>query len=174
VANPVIVYRGAKFRVEQHPVTDRHGNERRYDLVAHPGAAVVLPLLADGRVLLIRHYRFAVDQKLPELPAGTLDPRENPVECARRELAEETGYRAGRVEPLVSFYSTPGICNERLHAFVASELEPGETDREPGERIENVPMEYAEALRAIAETRITDGKTILTLLYYDRFVREQG
>ncbi|GAG48053.1 unnamed protein product, partial [marine sediment metagenome] len=145
-----------------------------YDLLVHPGAAVVLPLLADGQVLLIRNYRFAVDQELLELPAGTLDPPEPPEECARRELAEETGYRAGKLEPLVSFYSTPGMCNEQMHAFVASELVLGETELEPGERIENVPMEYAEALRAIGDGRITDGKTILTLLYYDRFVREQG
>jgi len=171
VAAPAVVYQGAKFRVEQHDVAARDGAPRRYDLVVHPGAAVVLPILDDGRVLLIRNYRFAVGGELLELPAGTIDPPEPAVECARRELAEETGYRAGKLELLLSFYSTPGICNEQLHAFLASELVSGETELDAGERIENTPMEYAEVLRAIGEGRITDGKTIVTLLYYDRYVR---
>ena len=106
-----------------------------------------------------------------ELPAGTIDPPEPPIECARRELAEETGYRAGKLEPLLSFYSTPGICTEHMHAFVASELAAGETAFDPGERIENWPMEYEDALRAIGDGRIVDAKTIVTLLYYDLYVR---
>ena len=96
------------------------------------------------------------------------------MSCALRELAEETGYRAGRLRPLVSFYSTPGFCTERMYAFVAEELEPGETALDPGEEIRVVPMEYADALAAIADGRITDGKTIVTLLYYDRFERDRA
>ena len=132
---------------------------------------MILPLLDDGRVVLIRNNRFAVGGDLLELPAGTIDNNEPPVECARRELAEETGYRASKFEPLLAFHSTPGICNELLHVFVATGLTLGETAREPGERIENTPMEYEGALRAIGDGRITDGKTIVALLYHDRFVR---
>jgi ADP-ribose pyrophosphatase len=168
------IFQGRKFRLEQRDVPGRDGKPRRYDLVVHPGAAVVLPILDDGRIVLISHYRFAVEQNLVELPAGTLEPPEPPAECARRELAEETGYLAGKLEPLVSFYSTPGICTEQLHAFVATELAAGETALEPGERIQVVPMEYGEALRAIGDGRITDGKTIATVLYYDRYVRGSG
>ena len=166
-----VVYNGRRIRVERQAVPGTDGGERWYDLVVHPGAAVVLPVLADGRVLLIRNYRFAVAQTLLELPAGTLDDGEPALECARRELAEETGYRAGKLEPLVSFYSSPGFCDERLEAFLATELVLGETAREVGERIENTPMEYEEALTAIGDGRIMDGKTIAALLYYDRYVR---
>jgi len=134
---------------------------------------VILPLLADGRVVLIRNERPAVEAELLELPAGTLDPPEPAIECARRELTEETGYRAGRLEPLVSFYSTPGICNEHMHAFVARELTPGETEHEPSERIRVTPMEYEDTLRAIGDGRIVDAKTMVTLLYYDRYVRDK-
>lgn len=168
---PETVFKGAKFRLERHDVPTRDGKPRRYDLIVHPGSAVVLPILDDGRVLLIRNYRFAVDQDLLELPAGTLDPPETPLACARRELAEETGYQARRLDPLLSFYSTPGICTEHMHAFLATELISGEAALEPGERIKNTAMELDEALRAIADGRITDAKTILTLLYYDRYVR---
>jgi len=163
-----------KFEVRRRGVRVRDGSVHEYEIITHPGASVVLPLLPDGRVLLIRNYRVAVEQELIELPAGTIDLPEPPLECARRELAEETGYRAGRLEPLLSFYSTPGICTERLYAFVATELTPGPTRHELGERIELVPMSYDEALGAIGAHRIVDVKTIATLLYYDRFARAQG
>ena len=131
-----------------------------------------MPILDDGRVVLISNCRFAVGQTLLELPAGMLDGGEPPIECAQRELCEETGYRAGRLEPLLSFFSTPGMCNEELHAFLATELVSGETSREPGERIENAPMRVEEALEAIGDGRIKDAKTIVTLLYYDRYIRD--
>jgi ADP-ribose pyrophosphatase len=168
-----LAFTARKFRVERLDVPAADGSTHTYEVVVHPGAAVILPLLADGRVVLIRNERPAVEAELLELPAGTLDPSEPAIECARRELTEETGYRAGRLEPLVSFYSTPGICNEHMHAFVATELTPGETEHEPTERIRVTPMEYAEALRAIGDGRIVDAKTMVTLLYYDRYVRDK-
>ena len=170
MAGPTQVYEGAKFRVERHDVPARDGELRGYDLIVHPGAAVVLPILDDGRIVVIRNHRFAVGQDLLELPAGTIDPPESPIECARRELTEETGYRTEKLERLLSFYSTPGICNECLHAFVATELVAGETALDPGERIEIAPMEYDQALEAIGDGTITDAKTIVALLYYDRYI----
>lgn len=144
------------------------------DVVVHPGAAVILPILPDGRVLLIENYRYTLGQTLLELPAGTLDPGENPRDCASRELIEETGYAAGRLEPLIDYYPTPGFCTERMHLFLAHDLKPGSPRREPGERIENRPMEYEQVLEAIAAGRIIDGKTLVGVLCYDRFERGNG
>lgn len=168
-----IVFASKKFRVQRREF-DCAGTRHVFDVVVHPGAAVILPVLDDGRLVLIYNYRIAVDAELLELPAGTLDPPESPQACALRELAEETGYRAGRLEPLVSFYSTPGILTERMHVFLAAELTPGPTAREAGEQIRLAPMAHADALEAIHTGRITDGKTILALLYYDRFARGRG
>lgn len=168
-----IVFESKKFRVQRRAF-ERDGSRHVFDIVVHPGAAVILPLLDDGRVLLIHNYRVAVDAELLELPAGTLDPPESPEACAARELAEETGYRAGRLRPLVSFYSTPGIMTERMHVFLATELTPGSTAHEAGEHIRPMPMTQADAMEAIRTGHITDGKTILALLYYDRFVRTTG
>ena len=169
-----IVFKSRKFVIRRREVPNPDGSPHSYDIVEHPGAAVILPLLSDGRVLLISNYRVALERELLELPAGTLDPPESPLACARRELTEETGYEAGRLEPLVSFYSTPGICTEHMHVFVASRLRPGPQRLEPGEQIRLTPMEYAEALRAVGDGRIDDAKTMLALLYYDRYAGENG
>ncbi len=145
-----------------------------HDIVVHPGAAVILPLLPDGRVLLIQNYRIALGRELLELPAGTLDPSETAEACAARELTEETGYRAGRLEPLVTFYSSPGIMTERLVSFLARDLTASATNLDEGEEIRLAPQSLAEALDGIRTGRIQDGKTILTLLYYDRFVNRSA
>jgi ADP-ribose pyrophosphatase len=167
------VFEGQKFRVEQRPF-EVDGAIHVYDVIVHPGAAVILPVLDDGRLVLIHNYRIAVGQELIELPAGTLDPGETAAQCAARELTEETGYRAARVEPLVSFYSSPGILSEQMHVFLATGLMPGPTAHEAGEQIRVTPLAHAEALAAIRAGRITDGKTILALLYYECFIRTEG
>jgi ADP-ribose pyrophosphatase len=169
-----IILQARIFAVRRHHFPLPDGTVRAHEIIEHPGAAAILPILPDGRALLIAHHRPAVNQELLELPAGTLDPDETPLECARRELAEETGYRAATLEPLVSFYSTPGICNERLPVFVATTLTPGPTNLGPSEFIRPVPMTIADALDAIHTGRIADGKTIIGLLYYDRFNRPGG
>lgn len=170
VSDHEIVFAGRKFYVERRPV-DAGGARRMFDIVVHPGAAVILPVLADGRIVLIHNYRVTIGAELLELPAGTLDNGEAPEVCAVRELAEETGYRAGRLVPLVTCYSSPGIMTERMHSFLATELTPGPTAHEAGEQIRVTAMTLPDALAAVHAGRIPDGKTILTLLYYDRFVR---
>ncbi len=168
-----IMFAGKKFDVLRRAV-ELGGTRHVFDIVRHPGAAAILPVLDDGRLVLIRNYRVAVDEELLEVPAGTLDEGEAPEACAARELAEETGYRAGRLTPLVVCYSSPGILNEQMHTFVATDLTPGPIAHESGEQIRVTTMTLRDALDAVRAGRINDGKTILTLLYYDRFVRGEG
>jgi ADP-ribose pyrophosphatase len=156
-----------KFRVERRPYTVR-GRAHHKDVVVHPGAAVILPVLDDARILLIRNYRVAAGQALLELPAGTLDPPEPPIDCAARELAEETGYRAGKLTALLSFYASPGVLTELMHVFVATQLTPGPAALEETEQIELAPHTLGDALAAIGAGGIVDAKTIAALLYYAR------
>jgi ADP-ribose pyrophosphatase len=125
----------------------------------------------DGRVCLIRNHRATVERTLIEVPAGTLEPNEDPDACAIRELEEETGYRAGKLEKLTTFYMSPGILNERMHVYLATGLEEGPSRREAGEEIENYLVTWEEALAMVERGEIEDGKTIAALLYADRFRR---
>ncbi len=162
-----------KFEVVRQPVRTADGQEHWHEIIHHPGAVVILPILTDGRCVMIRNFRPAVGRELWELPAGTLDvPGEQPEAAARRELEEETGYRAGRLTPLCMFYSSPGILDELLRAFVATELTETMQNLEPTEQIRVEPVDFAEALVMIRRGRIVDGKTIVTLLRWDMKRRE--
>jgi ADP-ribose pyrophosphatase len=127
-----------------------------------------------NRVCLIRNYRVAVDESLLELPAGTLEPPEEPLATARRELAEETGYAAEQFHLLHAFYASPGILDERMWLVLATGLTAGTPDREPGELIENVVVTWEEALQLVDDGTIKDAKTIVGLLYHDRRRRREG
>jgi ADP-ribose pyrophosphatase len=157
-----------RFRVVRHRGRTACGHEYVRETVQHPGAVVILPVLDDGRVCLIRNYRVAVDRTLIELPAGTLEPGEEPAVTARRELEEETGYQAGRIEPLTQFFMSPGILNERMHAYLATGLTKGPAHPEAGEEIERLLVSWDEALRMTLSGEIQDAKTIATLLFYER------
>ncbi len=165
----------ARFQVVRRAQTLADGGVRQREVVLHPGAVVLLPLLPDGRVCLIRNYRVAVEQTLIELPAGTIDSGETPFETAHRELIEETGYRAASLEPLCEFLMSPGILNERMHLFLATGLTAGEQALEAGEQIERLIVPWDEALSMIDDGRIQDAKTIVGLLMYARRIRgERG
>ena len=158
-----------RFRVVQikEPRTD--GTVGKRQVVRHPGAVTILPDLEDGRVCLIRNRRASVNKSLLELPAGTLEPGEDPVDCASRELAEETGYRSRSMKPIHEFFLSPGILDERMHLFHAQKLVPGSPEREPSEQIENVILSWEESIHLIQTGQIEDAKTIVGLLYFDRF-----
>lgn len=158
------VQRGARFELITERVTLPGGESTWVDLLKHPGAAAVIPFLDDGRVLLIRQYRHAAGGYLIEVPAGKLDPGEAPEVCAARELEEETGYRAGRLEPLGALWPSPGFTDEKIHLFAAFELARSTQRLEADEVIELVPMTLEEAVEGIRSGRIEDAKTSLALL----------
>ena len=168
-----VVYDGKKVRLEVHHLEDADTLRRvRREVVVHPGAVVVLPFLPDGRVLLIRNRRYAVGEILIELPAGTLDRGEDPINCAGRELQEETGYVAGRLKSLNHFYASPGILTERMYAYAAYDLERGKVSPDEGEEIELMPVTWDDAVEMVGVGEIQDAKTIATLLLYERFHRK--
>lgn len=154
------------FTVEQRSYTNPGGDPIHRDVVVHPGAVVTLPLLTDGRIVMIRNFRYCVDQELWELPAGTIEPNEPPIETACRELEEETGYRAGTMTPLMEFFTSPGICTELMRAFVATELTYVGQDLQGGERIEVERITVDEARRRLLDAEFRDGKTIAVLGHY--------
>ena len=167
------IFDGKKIRLEVHHLLDEETDRRiSREVVVHPGAVVILALTQDDQVLLIRNRRYAVGQILIELPAGTLEKGEAPMNCAGRELLEETGYLAGRLQPLGNFYTSPGILSEKMYAFIAYDLEKKKSALEEGEEIELLPTKFDDAIEMIKLGQIADGKTIATLLWYERFYRK--
>jgi ADP-ribose pyrophosphatase len=161
----------SRFRVVEISRVATDGSVRKREILRHPGAVTILPMVDDQQVCLIRNFRVTVNRPLIELPAGTLDPREEPLQAAQRELAEETGYRAGGWRHLRSFYLSPGILDERMHLYLATDLVAGAAAREPGEEIENLVVPWGEALRWIQTGEIEDAKTIAGLLFYHQLYR---
>ena len=129
---PEVLLVSRRFSVVRQDEGGRDGRTLAREYIVHPGAVTILPLFANGRVLLIRNRRIAVGATLVELPAGTLDPGESPRATAERELIEETGYRAELFEWLCEFHTSPGILSERMHLFLATGLSPGDAAPEPG------------------------------------------
>lgn len=161
------VYQCNLFRVTEDKAKDRKsGFEIRRSVVHHGGSAVMMAVDAKKRVLLVRQYRLPAGKDLWELPAGRLDPGEKPLQAAKRELIEETGYRAQTMNPIGEFYSSPGVMTEVMHVFAASGLEPVGQALEPGEKIvpEIVDLECVRGMLSRAELR--DGKTIATMGLY--------
>jgi ADP-ribose pyrophosphatase len=166
------IFKGKKVTFEIHRLENQETQrEVTREVCVHPGAVVILPILSDGRVLLIQNHRYSIHQVLIELPAGTLEKGEDPMNCAGRELLEETGYLAGRLKTIGSFFSSPGVLTEKLYSFAAYDLEKKETALEEGEEIEIMPVLFGEALEMVDDHRIMDAKTIDTLLMYERLNR---
>lgn len=165
------IHRGRKFDMQLVVTPGPSGEPIEREVVRHPGAVCILPLLdtPEGRrVIMVRNQRIAVGRAILELPAGTLEPMEKPEDCAPRELAEETGYQADRIEFLAKFYTSPGMSDEMMWAFIATGLRHVGQRLEAGEDITVEPVEPARALAMIDSGEIVDGKTVATLLIADR------
>lgn len=164
------VYDGKTINVDLDTVRFPNGKTGELEMVRHPGASAVVPFLSDPagedpQVLLIRQYRYAADGFVYEIPAGKLDGGEDPLECARRELLEETGCTAERIDRLTTIYTTPGFTDERIHLFMAVGLSHGESAHEEHEFISFERMTLSRALELIEQGEIVDGKTVCGLLF---------
>jgi len=161
-----LIYRGGIAEVHKVGVRMDDGKVVARDYIHYNGAAVVLPVLDDGAVVMIRNYRFTVDEHLYELPAGMIDDGEDPAGTAARELTEETGYTAGRLEPLGWYYTGPGTTDEHMHPYLATELVDGPQRLETYERITVEIVPEAKVIEMIGDGTIHDAKTIATLALY--------
>jgi ADP-ribose pyrophosphatase len=158
------VFAGRRIEVRVDRLRLPGGAEHDFEMIHHPGAAAIVPLFASGEVLMLRQYRYATGGWLLEVPAGTLEPGESPEHCAARELQEETGYRAGALQPLGWIWTTPGFTDERIWLFLATDLTGGRQALERDEllTLERLPLARAAAMAAGGE--IVDGKSVAALL----------
>jgi len=167
------LYDGKVFNLIVDDVQYPSGKKSVREIAEHHGGAVIVPLLDDGRVVMVRQRRYPIDKELLELPAGKLSPGEEPLHCAARELEEETGYHAEQWHALTAIYTTPGFCSEQLHIFLAKKIHPSERGQslEEGESsmtIHTIPLN--ETLEMVERQEIVDGKTICGLFLADRFL----
>ena len=158
------VYEGKVLSLDVDEVLEPEGVRATREVVRHRGSVAALPVHEDGRMVLVRQYRYAVDALVWELPAGRLDPGETVEDAARREMEEEVGLRPRGLEPLATFYTTPGFCDERMHLFRATGLESVAARPEADERIESRAFTRTEVEEMIRRGEIAEGKTLVALL----------
>jgi len=168
---PEILFRAKRFHIERVMQHASDGTTHAREIVRHPGAVTILPVLEDGRVCFVENFRAAVNERLIELPAGTLEPGEDPQVTAQRELAEETGYRASKIEAIAQFCMSPGILDEKMYVYLATGLWAGKMALEAGEDIRVVHATWDEALAMVQTGKIRDAKSVAALLFYETFKR---
>jgi ADP-ribose pyrophosphatase len=158
------LYHGRIVKLDLHEVRLPDGNHSKREVVQHPGAAAIVAVDADGKILLVRQFRIAAGKVLCEIPAGTLNGEEPPDQCATRELQEETGYKPGQLDLLTAFYPAPGYTTEFIHVYLATKLAESRLKADSDEFIEMDRVTLPEALDMIARGDIVDGKTIVGLM----------
>jgi ADP-ribose pyrophosphatase len=163
-----LLYRGSKIDLALQEVRLGDGTLAEREVVLHRGAVALVPMVDRDHVCLIRNHRYAIGERLLEVPAGTIDQGEAPIETARRELQEETGYVATEIRFVRAWYVSPGVFTERMWLFLCEGLEPGTMDHQPDENIEVAVTPWQDALAMVADGRIVDAKTMLSLMICDR------
>ena len=174
VLHSEFIYKGPVFGVRRDKVREPGGVRTVREVITHPGSVVVLPVLRDGRILLIRQYRHATRQYLWELVAGRIDSGESVRVAAARELIEETGYRAKSFRVFLDVFPTPGFLEERMYILLAEQLTPGQAEPEEDEQITAKAFTRSALERMIQKNVLRDAKTIAGLLYYFRFLARKG
>jgi ADP-ribose pyrophosphatase len=168
-----VLYEGKVFRLQRDTVIEPGGPQVDRDIIVHPGSVVVMPVFDDGRILLIRQYRHSVGEFLWELVAGRKEPQETPAVAARRELIEETGYRAKRLRKLMRVVPTPGFVNEWMWIVAAEGLTEGTAQPEEDEKITPRIFTLKEAMKMIERGTLRDAKSICGILYYNQFIKKK-
>ncbi|MFZ0453689.1 MAG: NUDIX hydrolase [Ignavibacteriaceae bacterium] len=165
------LFNGKVFDVKVDEIEYDSGNKGIREVAVHPGGAVVVAVKNDGKIIMVNQFRYPLQKKIFELPAGKLDNNENPYNCAVRELEEETGYKAKKVEKLGQIYTTPGFCTEILHIYLAKELIHGDHNREEGEQgMEVFEFSKKEIEEKILHGEITDSKTICGIYLAQKYL----
>jgi ADP-ribose pyrophosphatase len=159
-----VIYRGHKLDLALQAVPLAGGGEAPREVVLHRGAVALVVRVDESRLCLLRNHRYTIGRELIEVPAGTIDPGETPEQTARREIEEETGYRAGRITHVRSWYVSPGILDEQMHLFLCDDVTPGPARPAGDESLHPFLATWDEALAMVRDGRITDAKTILALL----------
>ena len=163
------IFDGVLLHVKRDTVTLPNGKEATREWIKHPGASSVIPLLPDGRIILVRQYRYPIDEVTLEVPAGKLDaPDEDPLVCAERELSEETGYKADKITKLTTIATTVGCSNEKIHLYMAEGLTPGKQHTDEDEFINVVKVPLDEAVAMATDGRIVDAKSVVSILMLAR------
>ncbi len=173
VISSELVYRGRAVTLRRDSIELSTGRRTSREIIEHPGSVAIVPFL-EGRILLIKQFRLATRGVIWEVPAGTLERGEEPEACARRELEEETGYRAGEMEHLFEAYLAPGYSTELMHFFLATSLEKSEQRTEEDEIIRVEPIEPGEVTRMILSNEIRDAKSIAAIAYLQAAGRLRG
>ena len=173
VLSSTTIYEGLVFGIRRDEVIEPSGVRTTREVITHPGSVVVLPVLPDGRILLIQQYRHAARQYLWELVAGRIDPGETPKVAAARELIEETGYRAKRFRVFLDIFPTPGFLEERMFILLAEGLTAGEAEPEEDEKIISRAYNRKQLEEMIRSEKLRDAKSIAGILYYFRFLSPQ-
>jgi len=166
-----VIYRGKKIDLALQPVRLSDGSFKDREVVVHRGAVSLVPMVDADHVCLLKNERYSVGQTLIEVPAGTIDPGETPDTTAPRELAEETGYRAGRITRVAEWWVSPGVFTERMYLYLCEDLTPGPTEHQPDENLVPMVVPWDEAVAMAYDGRIDDAKTIVSLLLCDRLRR---